>query len=76
MIAHCRQKALLLFTPPFHPSHLSYTPSLPPFLFVLIFFILNMSQEPTKKRIKLSLEPAIDNNVVDITNAGQEILKT
>ncbi|CEP13960.1 hypothetical protein [Parasitella parasitica] len=35
-----------------------------------------MSQEPTAKRIKLSLEPAIDNNVVDITNAGQEILKT
>ncbi|KAL9558840.1 hypothetical protein MBANPS3_000702 [Mucor bainieri] len=35
-----------------------------------------MSQEPTTKRIKLSLEPAIDNNVVDITNAGQEILKT
>ena len=35
-----------------------------------------MSQEPIKKRIKLSLEPAIDNNVVDITNAGQEITKT
>lgn len=35
-----------------------------------------MSQEPIKKRIKLSLEPAIDNNVIDITNAGQEIMKT
>ncbi|KAI9482864.1 MAG: subunit 17 of mediator complex-domain-containing protein [Benjaminiella poitrasii] len=35
-----------------------------------------MSDQPTPKKIKLSLEPFIENNVVDITNAGQEILKT
>ncbi|KAI7896605.1 subunit 17 of mediator complex-domain-containing protein [Mucor mucedo] len=32
--------------------------------------------EPIRKKLKLSLEPSIDNNVVDITNEGQEILKT
>ncbi|GAA5808183.1 hypothetical protein MFLAVUS_001568 [Mucor flavus] len=32
--------------------------------------------EPSRKKFKLSLEPSIDNHVVDITNEGQEILKT
>ncbi|KAI9365228.1 subunit 17 of mediator complex-domain-containing protein [Pilaira anomala] len=32
--------------------------------------------EPSRKKFKLSLEPSIDNRVVDITNEGQEILKT
>ncbi|KAI7903858.1 subunit 17 of mediator complex-domain-containing protein [Cokeromyces recurvatus] len=35
-----------------------------------------MSDQPIKKKIKLSLEPFIENNVVDITNTGQEILKS
>lgn len=35
-----------------------------------------MSDQPIKKKIKLSLEPSIDNSVIDITNAGQEIFKT
>ncbi|KAI8088072.1 subunit 17 of mediator complex-domain-containing protein [Gilbertella persicaria] len=33
-----------------------------------------MNEHPTKK-IKISLEPFIDNNVADITNLGQEIMK-
>jgi hypothetical protein len=35
-----------------------------------------MESEPTAKRVKLSLEPFIDNKILDITNAGHEILKT
>ncbi|KAG1474217.1 hypothetical protein G6F56_000486 [Rhizopus delemar] len=34
-----------------------------------------MEGEPTAKRVKLSLEPFIDNKILDITNAGVEILK-
>ncbi|PHZ17525.1 uncharacterized protein RHIMIDRAFT_232952 [Rhizopus microsporus ATCC 52813] len=35
-----------------------------------------MTSGPEAKRIKLSLEPFIDNKTVDITNTGHEILKT
>ncbi|RCH99308.1 RNA polymerase II mediator complex subunit [Rhizopus azygosporus] len=35
-----------------------------------------MTSRPEAKRIKLSLEPFIDNKTVDITNTGHEILKT
>ncbi|KAI9283219.1 subunit 17 of mediator complex-domain-containing protein [Sporodiniella umbellata] len=34
-----------------------------------------MEGEPTNKKIKLSLEPFVDNKILDITNAGVEILK-
>jgi hypothetical protein len=46
-----------------------------PLFFFLFHYIANMS-EPVTKKIKLSLEPSIDNSVVDITNTGQEIFKT
>ncbi|KAI8367103.1 subunit 17 of mediator complex-domain-containing protein [Blakeslea trispora] len=35
-----------------------------------------MTEQPPAKKIKISLEPFIDNHVADITNLGQEILKT
>jgi hypothetical protein len=55
-----------------------------PFVFFFLFFTFeafhylfyNMTNEPSSKRVKLSLEPSIINDVMDITNTGQKILKT